>query len=110
MKFLLDTHTWIWWHMAPERLGPKALIHLRDVKRRDELLISVISIWEVCKLVEYKRLKIACDAQSWIEQALKIPGLRKVELTEEICYHSTTLPGGFHSDPADQIIDRKSVV
>ncbi len=23
MKYLLDTHTWIWWHMHPERLTTK---------------------------------------------------------------------------------------
>jgi len=90
--------------MAPDRLGSRALTRIRDIKRREELLLSTISVWEVCKLVEYKRLQITCDALSWVTQALAIPGLRKVELTSEISYQSTTLPGEFHRDPADQII------
>ncbi len=104
MKYLLDTHTWLWWHTAPRELSKRAasLIALPD--DQDEILLSAISIWEFCKLVEIGRLALKTDGRRWLGKALKMNGLRLVDLTPEICWASTTLPGRFHKDPADQII------
>ena len=35
---------------------------------------------------------------------MNYPGVRLLELTPEIAFESTCLPGDFHRDPADQII------
>jgi PIN domain nuclease of toxin-antitoxin system len=40
----------------------------------------------------------------WFDQALARPGIRLLELTPRIVVESVQLPGGFHRDPADQII------
>ena len=72
--------------------------------RYDDLLLSAISLWEFCKLLEKKRLGISCDPEEWLAQALEMPKLRVVPLTPAIAYHSTVLPQPFHEDPADQII------
>ena len=56
------------------------------------------------KLLEKRRLAIACDAEEWIRRAMELPKLRLVPLTPAIACHSTTLPPPFHDDPADQII------
>ena len=66
--------------------------------------ISVISCWEVAKLVEYNRLRLPCAIGEWFEQALAYPGIQLLNLTPEIAIESTQLPGTFHRDPADQII------
>ena len=100
---LLDTHIWIWWVHGDERLDA----HLADRLGQDEnmgLGVSVISCWEVAKLVEYRRLELPCPVPEWFEQALGYPGIRLVELTPKIAFESTRLPGDFHRDPADQII------
>lgn len=104
MKFLLDTHAWIWWSMEPDKLSKLALQTIRDSKRRSELLLSTISFWEFCKLVELGRIKISCDALTWIKSALEIPTLQCIDISPEIAYHSTTLPGDFHKDPVDQLL------
>jgi PIN domain nuclease of toxin-antitoxin system len=103
MKYLLDTHTWIWWNSRPDGLSSKVLKLIHDGKY-DELLLSSISVWEFSKLLEKKRLALSCDGGSWIEQALEIPKLRLVHLSPEISWQSTQLPKPFHDDPADQII------
>ena len=66
--------------------------------------ISVISCWEVAKLVEYGRLTLPCPVVEWLDQALAYPGIRLLELTPRIIVESTQLPGTFHRDPADQLI------
>lgn len=104
MKYLLDTHTWIWWHMNPQNLSQKVKRLIRDTSKYDELLLSAISPWEFSKLLEKKRIGISCDPEDWINRALDMPKLRLVPLSPVLAYHSTVLPQPFHNDPADQII------
>ena len=80
----------------------KALIE--DIKKYEEILLSAISLWEFCKLLEKGRLAISCDTEEWIKQATIMPKLRIVSLSPSIAYRSTVLPQPFHDDPADQII------
>lgn len=104
MKYLLDTHVWIWWHVHPENLSPRVRSLLKNPGRYEELLLSAISTWEFGKLVEKARLGISCDPETWIERALDMPKLRVVPLTPLLAYRSTVLPKPFHADPADQMI------
>ena len=69
-----------------------------------ELFLSSISVWEFSKLVQLGKFKINCDGLKWISLALDLPGLKLVDLSPEITWHSTNLPGPIHRDPADQII------
>ena len=104
MKFLLDTHVWIWWHSNPEILSFKVLSAISENTKYEEILLSAISIWEFCKLIEKKKIEISSNPENWINNSLSMPKLRLVPLTPTISYHSTTLPQPFHNDPADQII------
>ena len=104
MKYLLDTHTWIWWHMHPQNLSRKVKILIGNTSKYDELLLSAISPWEFSKLLEKRRIGISCDPEDWINAALDMPKLRLVHLSPILAYCSTILPQPFHDDPADQII------
>jgi PIN domain nuclease of toxin-antitoxin system len=104
MKYLLDTHTWVWWNMEPKKLSRKARTAIEDTQRYSEILLSAISPWEFCKLLEKERIGISCDPEEWISEALRMPKLRLVPLTPAIAYRSTILPRPFHGDPAGQII------
>lgn len=104
MKYLLDTHVWVWWNMAPDRLSRQARAVIESADGRSELLLSAISPWEFCKLIEKKRIGISCAPDEWMSQALHMPSLRLVPLTPALAYRSTILPQPFHDDPADQII------
>lgn len=66
--------------------------------------VSIISCWEVAKLVEYNRLDLPSPVQDWIDKALQYPGIRLLNLTPRIVVEATQLPGNFHRDPADQLI------
>ncbi len=104
MKYLLDTHTWVWWNMRPQNLSRKVTQLVEDEDKYDELLLSAISPWEFCKLLEKGKIGISHNPEEWIDGALKMPKLRLVQLTSTIAYRSTVLPRPFHDDPADQII------
>lgn len=104
MKYLLDTHTWIWWNMRPQNLSQRVKTLISDSSKYDELLLSAISPWEFSKLLEKGRLGISCHPEEWINLALDMPKIRLVHISPILAYRSTVLPKPFHSDPADQII------
>lgn len=104
MKYLLDTHVWIWWHANPGKLSRKVRALIAHPENYEELLLSAISPWELCKLVEKGRLELSIDTGDWVTMALQMPRLRLVPLSPHIAHLSTTLPQPFHDDPADQMI------
>jgi PIN domain nuclease of toxin-antitoxin system len=100
---VLDTHIWVWWvHDAP-RLTASQRKWLTENEAQG-LGVSVISCWEVAKLVAYKRLVLPCPVVDWFDQALAYPGILLLDLTPRIAIESTQLPGSFQRDPADQMI------
>ncbi len=104
MIYLLDTHTWIWWNMNPQKLSKKVKDIIGKSDLYDEMLLSAISPWEFSKLLEKKRIGISCNPEDWINVALDMPKLRIIPLSPILSYRSTILPQPFHNDPADQII------
>jgi PIN domain nuclease of toxin-antitoxin system len=104
VKYVLDTHVWVWWHMHPKKLSKRVRAIISHPDQYEELLLSAISPWEFSKLLEKKRIGISCDPEEWIREALEMSKLRLVPLTPTLSYRSTTLPPPFHEDPADQII------
>ena len=100
---VLDTHAWVWWTIDPDRLSGTQRRKIGD-SEDDRIGVSAISCWEVAKLCEYERLSLPVDLHEWFQLALRYPGVSLLELTPEVAVESTTLPGAFHRDPADQII------
>jgi PIN domain nuclease of toxin-antitoxin system len=100
---LLDTHAWVWWVNESAEL-PANMLQVILTHGEEGLGVSIISCWEVAKLVERGRLQLTMSVEQWIEQALAFPGVQLLELTPRIVVESTQLPGEFHRDPADQMI------
>jgi PIN domain nuclease of toxin-antitoxin system len=100
---LLDTHIWVWWAGRTARLT-KSLAQIITTNVQGGLGVSVISCWEVAKLVEVGRLELGLPVAEWIEAALALPNSHLFPLTPEIAVASSQLSGEFHRDPADQII------
>jgi len=100
---VLDTHVWVWWvHGDKQLTSPQTQII--QANETDTIGVSVISVWEIAKLVECRRLELPCPLHKWFDEALSYPGIRLIELTPAIAIESTHLPGEFHRDPADQMI------
>ncbi len=100
---VLDTHIWVWWVHDDARLTAMQRKWLAENEAHG-LGVSVISCWEIAKLIEHKRLVLPCPVVDWFAQALAYPGIRLLDLTLHIALESTQLPGSFHRDPADQLI------
>lgn len=100
---ILDTHVWVWNVQGDNRLtaGQQDLIRRHE---SDEIGICSVSLWEVAKAVQLKRLEFSVPVEEWFEIALNSPGIVLLPLTPSIAVESTRLPGEFHKDPFDQLI------
>lgn len=101
MKFLLDTHIWLWNSLEPDRLSPRVAKELDNLE--NEIWLSPVSIWELRLLHNKGRLRLIPDAASWINDNLARLNVREAPLTFEVALaiSSLKLP---HNDPADGFI------
>jgi PIN domain nuclease of toxin-antitoxin system len=77
---------------------------IADAAAAGDLLLSVISVWELGLLESKGRVELSTPCEQWVRDALAIPGLSVAPLTPEIALASSRLPEPFHGDPADRII------
>jgi len=108
MKFLLDTHIWLWCLLEPKKLSHRVA---RALKEEDnELWLSPISVWEALVLCEKKRLAVREEDPSlWMTQALQKIPLKEAPLTHEVALATQKihLP---HRDPADRFLIATALV
>jgi PIN domain nuclease of toxin-antitoxin system len=102
VRLLLDTHTWIWRLLAPERLSDDAERAVAD--RGSALYLSPISTWETLVLARKGRLSLAPSPTEWLLDALRRSALTAVPLTHSIALRSETLDGFGSEDPADRFL------
>ena len=103
MTYLLDTHVWYWLVESPEKIPVKVRKSLQQ-KGSVPFGVSSISLWEIAKLEENRRITFNVPLDFWMHEALDPEFIRRVDMDERVAIESTRLPEGFHSDPADQII------
>ncbi len=101
---VLDTHVWLWWISNPENLSSGAGQAIDQAITEKGIVISSISTWEVALLVDKGRLKLSIDVRDWVRKTESLPFVRFMPVDNTISLRSVTLPGQFHSDPADRII------
>ncbi|MFZ4802691.1 MAG: type II toxin-antitoxin system VapC family toxin, partial [Chlorobium sp.] len=61
---ILDTHIWVKWVLDESQLPYLLCDKIRE-HETDGLGVSVISCWEVAKLIELKRLSFEIDVHNW---------------------------------------------
>jgi len=101
MKLLLDTHIWVWYLLADERLSSSLREKISDPAT--EIWISPISSWEVLLLAEKNKLSLLPSPELWVRNALKAINATPAPLNHEISLLSRSLEFQ-HSDPADRFI------
>lgn len=102
---VLDTHIFLWFVQDNPNLSVlqrNAIEHA--ISDNQEILLSSISIWEICMLSVKGRLILNSDIDSFIQNIQVISWLSFAPVNNTIAIESTRLPGNFHKDPADRMI------
>ncbi len=103
MRYILDTHAWFWSLQDLDRIPSRARKALEQPGNAP-FGLAAISLWELAKLVEKGRITLTIPLAEWIARATDPEFIEVLPLTPEVAVDSTNLPGGFHGDPADEMI------
>lgn len=102
MRFLLDTHVWVWAFEGSSRLGTKCRKALCEESA--ERFVSPVSTMEIARLVSRGEVELVCPLQEWVARSMSDLQLRTVELDHSSSIEAYALPEPFHPDPADRLL------
>lgn len=101
MKYLLDTHTFIWVESEPEKLSPRAAALIRDID--NTLLLSVATIWEIQIKSQIGKLNLRLPLPQIVENQVQNNGLEILPIILPHALELDHLPL-YHRDPFDRIL------
>src|ERR1700759_684115 len=102
---VLDTHVLVWWVDGErKKLSGKAAQALREHGRRNELLVSSISFFEIATLERRGRLHFSISATTWLANVRSLPEYRIEPLTDDIAERAGQFGDAFPGDPMDRLI------
>ena len=102
MRYLLDTHVWIWSQESPERLGRQTRRELTDLAQ--ERFVSPISTLEIARLIYLGLLRLKHPLSEWRLLSLDNLHAAAAGFTHEIAAETYNLPAKFHKDPIDRVL------
>ncbi len=99
---VLDTHAWLWWVAAPERLSPAAE---QAIEQASHIGVSTLSCWEMAMLVVRGRVSLDRDVGLWVKQALADERVESLAPSAEAAVAAGLLDAqSFPGDPVDRLI------
>jgi PIN domain nuclease of toxin-antitoxin system len=99
---VLDTHAWLWWMSAPERLSVKAA---EAIAGTASIGVCTLSAWEVAMLDQRGRISLDREVSLWVRQALAEPRVEPLPPSAEIAVAAGQLDAkNFPGDPVDRLI------
>lgn len=105
---LLDTHVAVWSLFDDKALGRNSRRLIRRASDQNELVVSVISFWEIALLIDKRRLRLLDSARE-ARRLILSAGATELLLTGEISILAGELEG-LHGDPADRFIAATAIV
>lgn len=101
MRVLLDTHAFLWWNAADDRLSDEARAIITD--GRTEVLVSVATVWEVATKVAKGRLEIPDEAGRYVAERLDRNHWLPLSIDVQHAIRAANLPR-IHLDPFDRML------
>jgi PIN domain nuclease of toxin-antitoxin system len=101
MNLLLDTHAFIWWDSAPDKLSSQVLALCQD--RRNTILLSVASVWEMQIKLQLGKLRLRLPLEAIITTQQQTNGINvlKIDLAHVLALEGLPVP---HKDPFDRLL------
>lgn len=100
MKIVLDTHIIIFANSG--RLSEERVKILENQK--NELYLSQISLWEITKLYELKRIAVERSLEHLLVSIYHHKRLNLIEFNPAVLLKLADVSAKMHKDPADQLI------
>ena len=107
MKYLLDTHTLLWFLAGDETLSRKARQLIDDPG--NEKFLSIVSLWEIAIKTGLGKLNLDKPFDQMFPERLAFNGIQILDITVDSLIKLTTLPF-HHRDPFDRLIIAQGLV
>lgn len=107
MKYLLDTHTFLWAIGEPENLSKKVLEIIENTD--NEIFTSVVNTWEICIKYSIGKLNLKKDPEKFILDEINEAGFQILDIKLNHLFPLTRLPD-FHKDPFDRLLIAQSQI
>ena len=105
MKYLLDTHVFLWAVTADPKLSSRA----KQIFTGDhELWFSVAGVWEILTKVQIGKLRLPSPAGAYVSAQLVRNNIRVLPITLTHALHLERLPL-HHRDPFDRVLIAQSL-
>lgn len=101
MRILLDTQCWLWMLAEPERLQPSARALISE--RRNELVLSVASLWEIAIKIGLGKLTLPGRPGTYLPPLFERSGVSVLPMQAEHALAVADLPL-HHRDPFDRLL------
>lgn len=101
VRYLLDTHTFLWMRHAPARLGTDARAICGDVQ--SHLLLSLASGWEIAIKLSIGKMTLREPLRQILEEARSVAGISTLPIQESHVLRVQHLPM-HHRDPFDRLL------
>ena len=105
MKYLLDTHAFLWWITDDERLTSRARERIKN--RRNQLYLSAASAWEMAIKARLGRLQVADDLEKFIPKQMALNAIHALPVQVGHALRVFALPP-LHNDPFDRLLVAQS--
>ncbi len=105
MKYLLDTHTFLWAIGETEKLSKKVLEIIENTD--NEIFTSVVNTWEICIKYSIGKLDLKKDPEKFILDEIREANFQILDIKLSHLFPLTRLPN-FHKDPFDRILIAQS--
>lgn len=107
MKFLLDTHSLLWFLNGNPRLSAHARRRMED--ENNELFISIASLWEIAIKNSLGKLEMGQPFEAMFPRQLQENAIEILNISVEHLNAVRILPF-YHRDPFDRLIIAQSQV
>lgn len=102
MRYLLDTHAFIWAYAQSNRLPQKVRSVIEDTST--EIFVSAISFWEIAIKIRAKRLSVGGKSATQLLEEAQNMGFFILHLGAEEAASSQDLSEDTHFDPFDRML------
>jgi len=104
--YLVDTHVWIWWNGAPDRLSDDVKRLITDAE--NDIVFSVASGWEIAIKNGLGRLKLPEPPEQYVPKRVASNRMRVLPITLAHALGVARLPS-HHRDPFDRILIAQAI-
>jgi PIN domain nuclease of toxin-antitoxin system len=101
MKILLDTHCWLWWTTAPEKLREPALAQIADAE--NTILLSAASSWEIAIKYALGKLPLPEAPEIFVPKRMARDAVHALPIEHAHALRVASLPL-HHADPFDRLL------